>query len=195
MLKPAIVCCLFLWVLAVWAAEDPVPVAQSASGERLFLPRNFLRGYLDFQVAPPHNEVDLGLCTPGGETAPGADRPCSGFARFVWSGYFEFQPIGRGLLSRGFLFVEPKLFGGDNIPQQSYTSSGALILFERSIGVGMELPRQFELRMTQHQTRLMGRYGQLPSPVTGRRDGPYGLYATVGVRWYFGGYGRAARGR
>ena len=26
-------------------------------------------------------------------------------------------------------------------------------------------------------------------------SGPYGLYATVGARWYFGGYGRSREGR
>jgi hypothetical protein len=25
--------------------------------------------------------------------------------------------------------------------------------------------------------------------------GPYGLYATIGARWYFGGYGRSHEGR
>jgi hypothetical protein len=25
--------------------------------------------------------------------------------------------------------------------------------------------------------------------------GPYGLYTTIGARWYFGGYGRSREGR
>ena len=177
-----------------------LPAAAAAqtstnAAERTLFPRNFLRGYLDFQVAPPHNEFDLGLCTPGGETAPGASQRCAGFARFMWSGYIELQPFGRGPLRRGFLFIEPKVFGGANVPQQSYTASPSLILLERTVGIGIELPWRFELRGAQHQSSLLGRYGANPSAVTLRGDGPYGMHATVGVRWYFGSYGAGAQPR
>jgi hypothetical protein len=186
----ALACTLFVGVLA--AAEDPAETKRTAlQEERALFPRDFVRGYLDFQMAPPHNEFDLGLCAPGGATAPGATDRCAGFARFMWSGYVELQPFGRSLLRRGFLFVEPKVFGGKNEPQRSYTYSPALILWERTIGVGVELPARFELRVAQHRTYLLGRYGAKPTALTLRPDGPYGLHATVGVRWYFGGYGRA----
>ncbi len=164
-------------------------LALAQNDDRLFLPRNFVRGFLDFQVAPPHNEPDLGLCSPGLINA-GADR-CGAFARYVYSGYIEFQPIGRGVFRRLFVLFEPKFFAGDNLPQQSYTASGAGILWERTIGVGIALPHGFELRGLNHRTKLMGRYSDVPSAVTRAPDGPYGMYSTIGVRWYFGGYGRA----
>lgn len=171
---------------AAWAQTGAAALPETQ--ERLFLPHDFLRGYLDFQVAPPHNEVDLGLC-PASSGAPGSQTPnCAAFARYAWSGYIEVQPIGRGPLSRGFLFIEPKLFGGENLPQVSYTASPSLILFERSIGVGVELVKRIQLRVTQHEVKMLGRYGK-PGISNIRTDGPYGLHATVGVRWYFGGYG------
>jgi hypothetical protein len=44
--------------------------------------------------------------------------------------------------------------------------------------------------MTHHDTQLLGKYAG-PNNVTNlSRNGPLGLYTTVGVRWYFGGYGR-----
>jgi hypothetical protein len=164
--------------------------AAGAPQDRLLLPHNFLRGYADFQFAPPHNEPDLSLCAlgVGPQSGPGA---CAAFARYVWSGYIEFQPFGRTPLRRLFLILEPKLFGGETVPQHSYTASPSLILTEQNIGAGISLPRQFELRLMHHWTKLLGRYGGSPSAVTLRPDGPYGLYTTVGVRWYFGGYGPA----
>ena len=53
--------------------------------------------------------------------------------------------------------------------------------------------------MTQHQVDWLGKYKNPIGTGTPGLDlgtsGPYGLYATVGARWYFGGYGRAREGR
>jgi hypothetical protein len=160
------------------------------SGERLLLPRDFVRGYVNFEVAPPHNELDTGLC-PVPEK-PDASPPCSAFARYVWSGYVELQPFGRGALKRLFLFGEPRIYGGDNVPQRQYTYSAGLIIWERKYGLGIDLPRGFQLRLTQHNTALLGRYKPLTAPIW-RLDGPYGLYTTVGMRWYFGSWSHDRR--
>ncbi len=186
MRTPILAFALLLGGLPAWPEEPSV----SNSAEPWLFPRNFVRGYLDFELAPPHNEPDLGLCAFD-VTAPGQSARCGGYARYVFGGYLEFQPIGRGPFRRLFVFYQPKLFAGDNLPQVSYTASMAGILWEQSLGVGIELPRGFELRAQTHHNRLLGRYGAKPSAVTGRQDGPYGLHSTVGVRWYFGGYGRA----
>jgi hypothetical protein len=168
-----------------WSAE------AEASGRRFF-PRNSVRGFVDFQVAPPHNEIDLGLCALP-ESSPNPQSPtCSAYARYAWSGYLELQPIGRGPLRRFFVFIEPKVYGGDNLPQERYTAAASLIMWERSVGLGIELPSGFELRLTQHRTYLLGRYSGPGGAATLRTDGPYGLNATVGVRWYFGGWGHSA---
>lgn len=163
----------------------------TAAEDRLLLPHNFVRGYVDFEVAPPHNEPDLGVCAPhSGPLLPGA-RNCAAYARYVWSGYVEVQPFGRTPLKRLFLFAAPRLFLGDNVPQLQYTASASGILWEQTLGAGITLPHQLELRVTHHRTHLLGRYGGTPNAIILRPDGPYGLYTTVGVRWYFGGYGRA----
>ncbi len=162
---------------------------SSAAEDRLLLPHNFVRGYVDFEVAPPHNEPDLGICAPPqGPLVPGVQN-CAGYARYVWSGYVELQPFGRTVAKRLFLFAAPKLFLGDNVPQLKYTASASGILWEETLGAGISLPRQFELRVTHHRVHLLGRYGGKDNTLILRPDGPYGLYTTVGVRWYFGGYG------
>jgi len=177
---------------AAQAAEKTTaaPKAQTED-DRLLLPHNFVRGYVDFEVAPPHNEIDLGVCAPHvGPLVPGALN-CAAYARYVWSGYVELQPFGRTPLKHLFLFATPKFFAGDNVPGLQYTASHSGILWEEALGAGVTLPYQLELRLTHHRTHLMGRYSGTPNALIARPDGPYGLYTTVGVRWYFGGYGRS----
>jgi len=182
---------MMLWCAAITLAGGGEGKTEVTSAEdRLWLPHNFVRGYFEFQVAPSHNEVDLGLCTPGVATDPSVPE-CAAYARYIWNGYIEAQVFGRGPLRRLFFFTEPKVFGGDNLPQQRYTAAGSAILWEDTLGGGIKLPRQFEVRVTHHRVRLLGRYGDSRKAVTSRPDGPYGLNTTVGVRWYFGGYGSA----
>jgi hypothetical protein len=156
------------------------------------LPHNFLRGYVDFEVAPPHNEPDLGMCAPHAGPLVTGVQDCAAYARYVWSGYVELQPFGRTPLKRLFLFAAPKFFAGDNVPQLKYTASASGILWEETLGAGVTLPYQLEFRLTHHRTHLLGRYNGTPNALILRPDGPYGLYTTVGVRWYFGGYGRTS---
>jgi len=52
-----------------------------------------------------------------------------------------------------------------------------------------QLPKNFELRATQHQVYWLGRYSRGLGTADLRTNGPNGLYATFGVRWSFGGYG------
>ncbi len=160
--------------------------AYQASDDRILFPKDFARGFVDFSVAPSHNEPDLGRCA--GPFGP--HTRCTAFARYVWSGYVEIQPIGRGALRHVFLFLEPKFFFGKNIPQFHYSASSAPIAFERAVGVGLELPKNFELRVAQHQVDWLGRFSKRLGPGDLGTGGPYGLNATVHVRWYFGGWGR-----
>jgi hypothetical protein len=174
------------------AQEQERKVASyQISGERVLFTRKLVRGYVDFSFAPYHNEPDLGRCAASAHKHGGARSRCTAFARYVWSGYLELQPVGRGPLRHVFLFLEPKLFLGENVPQLRYTASSAPMAFERSVGLGLELTRNFELRATQHEVHWLGRYSRHLGTGDLRTDGPYGLYATVGVRWYFGGWGRA----
>ena len=165
--------------------------SQLASQSRTFFPHNWVRGYTDFAVAPSHNEPDLGRCMfPQPASAGGAATTCTAYARYLFSGYIEFQPLGRTPARHFFLFFEPKFSFGRTIPQLTYTASMEPIAYDRSIGIGFQLPKNFELRATQHQVDWLGRYGKSVGTADLHNNGPYGLYATFGVRWSFGGYGR-----
>jgi hypothetical protein len=155
-----------------------------------FFPHNWIRGYTDFAVAPSHNEPDLGRCMfPQPGAAGGSTSSCTAYARYLFSGYLELQPIGRTFARHLFLFLEPRMAFGRNIPQLNYSASMEPMTFDRSVGVGFQLPKKFELRVTQHQVDYLGRYSNSLGPADLHTNGPYGLYATVGVRWSFGGYG------
>lgn len=125
---------------------------------------------------------------PQPASAGGVASACTAYARYLFSGYVELQPIGRTLARHFFIFLEPKFSFGKNIPQLHYAASMEPIAFDRSVGVGFQLPRHFELRATQHQVDYLGRYAKDLGSADLHTTGPYGLYATVGVRWYFGGY-------
>jgi hypothetical protein len=172
------------------AAGKVSPIAEA----RLFFPHNWIRGYTNFEVAPSHNEPDLGRCAyPQPLSAGGASTSCTAYARYLMSGYIEFQPLGRTFGRRIFLFFEPKMSFGNNIPQVSYQASMEPIAYDRSIGMGFQMPHGLELRVTQHQVDYLGRYAGYLGPADLKTTGPYGMYATVGVRWSFGGYAQAGR--
>ena len=188
-------------VAAPASAADPAPRPPSwgVPVDRTFLPRNWLRGYVDFSVAPSHNEPDLGRCSPQHSVivlAGGAGSMCNAYARYLWSGYLEVQPFGRTLARHLFAFFTPTFSFGNNVPQFKYTASIDGIAFERAVGFGFELPKNFEFRVTQHQVDWLGKYsdGKLGAADL-QTAGPYGLYTTIGARWYFGGYGRSREGR
>lgn len=164
---------------------------SEASRSSALFPRNWIRGYTDFAVAPSHNEPDLGRCMfPQPVSAGGAASQCTAYARYMFSGYMEIQPLGQTFARHLFLFFEPRFSFGRNIPQLSYEESMEPIAYDRSIGAGYQLPRNFELRLTQHRVDYLGRYSRLLGPADLRTTGPYGLYTTVSVRWTFGGYAR-----
>ncbi len=180
-------------------AADPAPrpVPYGASEGRWFFPHNSIRGYADFEVAPSHNEPDLGRCTQSGAViaaAGGANSPCTAYARYLLGGYLEIQPFGKTIARHFFVFLTPTFSLGSNVPQFKYTASMSGIAFERAVGVGFELPKNFEIRITQHQVDWLGKFrSKNVDPAvawTSALPGPTGLYAMIGARYYFGGYGR-----
>lgn len=164
-------------------AQAKLSNQQSAPLRGLLFPKDFVRGYIDVALAPPHNEPDLGRCNQFGP-------PCTAFARYVFSGYVEFQPFGRGPLKHFYAFFEPRFFAGDNVPQISYTYNPQPLALERILGLGIELPRNFEFRLTNHRVTSFGKFANSLGPTDSGPDKPLGIYTTLGVRWYFGGYGR-----
>lgn len=170
-------------------ATSPVHRAES----RTFFPKDWIRGYVNFDVAPSHNEPDLGRCAfPQPPSAGGAASQCTAYGRYFMSGYLELQPLGRTFGRHFFVFLQPTMTFGRNIPQVSYTASMEPISFDRSIGIAFELPKNFEIRATQHQVNYLGRYSNKLGTADLGTNGPYGLYSTFGVRWSFGGYGHQA---
>lgn len=171
-------------------ADTSTSRSVQASPSSYFFPRNWIRGYTDFAVAPPHNEPDLGRCMfPQPATAGGTASQCTAYARYIFSGYLEIQPLARTPMRHLFFFFEPRFSFGRNIPQVSYEESMEPIAYDRAIGAAFELPRNLQLRVTQHQVDYLGRYGNFLGPADLRTTGPYGLYTTISVRWSFGGYG------
>jgi hypothetical protein len=155
--------------------------AKSDSGP-LFFGKDFLRGYTDFEIAPPHNEPDLGRCNQPQPT-------CSAFARYIIGGYLEFQPFARTPLRHFYVFYEPRFFFGDNIPRVKYTWSMAPLAYEKTLGLAIALPKHFELRLTNHGVTSFPPFNVSLGPYdSGPNKEPLGIYNTVGVRWYFGGY-------
>src|SRR6266851_728220 len=80
------------------AAPAPNPSSWGVPKGRTLFPHNWLRGYVDFEVAPPHNEPDLGRCTQSQTiiiAAGRANSPCNAYARYLLGGYLEIQPFGK----------------------------------------------------------------------------------------------------
>lgn len=164
-------------------------LAQSVSENRLFFPRNFIWGYTQFDVAPPHNEPDPNLCAANAGAAQygGTNAPCNAFARYMLWAYVEVRPFARTPLKRLFFFGEPRWLFGKNLPQTLYTWSMSGIGWERTWGAGIEVGHGFEARVTQHY--LFQRFGardRYLGPADLGPNGPWGRYTVIGVRKYFG---------
>ncbi|MGH9539428.1 MAG: hypothetical protein ACRD3H_16000 [Terriglobales bacterium] len=161
--------------------------ASPAATDRLFLPHDMFWGYGQFDVAPPHNEIDPNLCRADAGISGGVNDPCTAFARYMLSGYVEIRPFGRTQLRRFFLFGEPRFLFGKNLPQTLYTWSFDAIGVERSWGAGIYMGKGVEMRVTQHF--LFSRFGARDrnlGPADLGPNGPWGRYNTIGVRKYFG---------
>jgi hypothetical protein len=166
----------------VWAQAKP-----AVESNHLFFPKNFIWGYGQFDIAPPHNEPDPNLCNAGASQFGGKDAPCNAFARYMLSGYIEIRPFAKTPLKRLFFFGEPRFVFGKNVPQTLYTWSWDGIGWERSWGAGIEIGHGFEARVTQHF--LFQRFGARDrnlGPADLGPNGPWGRYNVIGVRKYFG---------
>ncbi|HXY52120.1 MAG TPA: hypothetical protein VEI01_21915 [Terriglobales bacterium] len=179
-----VVAVLLTGVLPAFAQETRQP---AVSGERLFFPRNVIWAWAQFDIAPPHNEVDPNLCAANAGNYGGKDAPCNAFARYMLSGYVEFRPFARTPLRRLMFFGAPTFLFGKNVPQTLYTWSWDGIGWERSWGLGIDFGRGFEMRVTQHF--LFQRFGardRYLGPADLGLNGPWGRYNAFGVRKYFG---------
>src|SRR6266851_1775941 len=116
LMTPLSVC--FVASPAQTTTADSAHVSNFASQPRTFFPHSGVRGYMDFSVAPSHNEPDLGRCMfPQPASAGGTASACTAYARYMLSGYLELQPFGRTPARHIFFFFEPRISFGRNIPQ------------------------------------------------------------------------------
>lgn len=175
-------------LLQLLAQTSEIPLQQALSSPQhsdpgpLLFGHGFLRGYGDFELAPPHNEPDLGRCNQPQPT-------CTAFARYIAEGYVEFQPFARTSLRHAYLFLDSRFFFGKTIPQVDYTYSMQPLAWERTMGLAVALPKHFELRITNHGVTSFPPFNVNLGPYdSGPNKEPLGIYNTVGVRWYFGGY-------
>jgi hypothetical protein len=168
-----------LWHDTVWQKEVP--------NERMFFPHDMFWGWVQADLAPPHNEIDPNLCSAQVAQNGGANDPCTMFARYQISSLVEFRPFGRGPLRRFMVFGAQDFLFGKNLPKTLYTWSPDAIGVEHSWGAGVYIGDGFEFRITQHFLfdRLGARDKNLGSADFGP-NGPWGRYFAVGMRKYFG---------
>ena len=160
---------------------------QQTANQRMFFPSDTFWGYAEFDLAPPHNEIDPNICASDAGNFGGVNATCNAFARYMLTGLLEVRPFGRGQLRRFMLFGEPSFLFGRNVPQTLYTWSFDAIGVEHSWGAAIYLGKGFEARVTQHFLfdRLGARDRNLGAADLGP-NGPWGRYNAIGVRKYFG---------
>jgi len=157
-----------------------------APEERWFLPKgNWIYGYAEFDLAPPHNEPDPNFCSANSGDFGGANSQCNLFARYLLQGQVSVRPFGKTALRRIKIFWDPTFVFGKNVPQYLYTWSWQGIGWERQWGADVYLGRRFDLRLTQQN--LFERFSSRPlGPGYLGPNGPWGRFFTIGVRKYFG---------
>src|ERR1700728_15292 len=105
---------------------------EADSGERMFFPRDMLWGWAQFDLAPPHNEIDPNLCAGNAGQYGGGHAPCSLISRYMLSEILEVRPFVRGSRVRFMVYVAPTFLFGNTIPKTLYTWSPDAIGIERS---------------------------------------------------------------
>ena len=173
------------------AAAKPAPQQTGtfwvpAPEERWWLPKgNWIYGYAEFDLAPPHNEPDPNFCAANSGNYGGANSQCNLFARYLLQGQVTVRPFGKTALRRIKIFWDPTFVFGKNVPQYLYTWSWQGIGWERQWGADVYLGRRFDLRLTQQN--LFERFSSRPlGPGYLGPNGPWGRFFTVGVRKSFG---------
>jgi hypothetical protein len=176
-----------VFIVAVFCPTLQAQQDADARQGRFLFPSDTLWGYAQFDIAPPHNEIDPNLCVATAGAYGGKSAPCNAFARYMLSGILEVRPFGSGPLRRFMLWGEPRFLFGRNVPQNLYTWSFDAIGVERSWGAAIYMGKGFEMRVTQHF--LFDRVGardRYLGPADLGPNGPWGRYNTIGVRKYFG---------
>ena len=169
------------------SAQTPAqPEKTSGTQDRLFFPEGWIFGYVQFDIAPPHNEPDPNLCAANAGDFGGANSQCTAFARYLLGGNVVIHPFGRTFLRYLKFEATPTFAMGKNVPQYLYTWSFQAIGMERSWAAAIDLPNRFDIRVTQHFLWWRGDANLGPAYLG--PNGPWGRYTTIGVRKVFGTY-------
>ena len=88
------------------AAPSPKPAEPQ---ERMFFPKDWYWGWAQFDLAPPHNEVDPNMCAANAGMYGGKNSQCSAFARWMISGTVELRPVRPDVAARLHGFLRPDL--------------------------------------------------------------------------------------
>jgi hypothetical protein len=110
-----------LLISVLGRAQSAAPANESLDAKpqpRMFLPSDTLWGWAQLDLAPPHNEIDPGICAGNAGQFGGVNAPCSMFARYMISGMLEVRPFGRGQLRRFMVFVAESCVFLNNITQK-----------------------------------------------------------------------------
>ena len=118
----------------------------------MFFPKDWYWGWAEFDLAPPHNEVDPNLCAANSGQYGGINAQCNAFARYMISGNGRDSSHRPGMARRLNFFFTPNFLFGKNVPQYLYTWSWSGIGMEYKWGVGVDLPKRFEFASPAHPT-------------------------------------------
>lgn len=177
----------YAWFLTIFLIAGSQAQQVIEKQERMFLPSDTFYGYAQFDLAPPHNEIDPNLCAANAGNFGGAAAPCNAFARYMLSGLLEVRPFGRGQFRHFMVFGEPSFLFGKNVPHNLYTWSFEAIGVEHSWGGAIYLGKGFEVRATQHFLfDRLGARSKFLGPADLGTNGPWGRYNAIGVRKTFG---------
>src|SRR6266508_1000210 len=73
------------FIVMLLCSALPAQEAHQPLQGRLFLPSDTFWGFAQFDIAPPHNEIDPNLCIATAGNYGGKSAPCNAFARYMLS--------------------------------------------------------------------------------------------------------------
>jgi hypothetical protein len=153
--------------------------AADAEASGFLKRRLFAKGYVEWTLQPPRNEIDANLRRPDLQVETGGYG--FGFARYSLRGqFFLGLRLGKRHVKNVFVVVKPDILLGDTIPQRSYTWSATPIGYVRNYGAGFTLWGDVQVYIETHSWDFVGKH-ELAVP----NSGPKGLHNSIVIRKEF----------